>query len=302
MGRKRKQTILANIASQVHYYNALSELYVGTKEIVGLPDTCDTPFIMREFRDKGKCVFVKDPNLGILSLSIGEESAWTPYGRPVEGIAIDYFGKTYPFNAENGAVVYATYGFTTKEFIVPAQTIDFFSRFLATIDRTIKTNVHAMRTPVLLQADSDKQLESLKALFEEYDGLMPFIFADKKLTELNKISALNLNTPDFTKTLWDLKTNVTNEVLEYLGIPTTSTLSRERVNTAEIITNNASAIAFRQSPLKAIQQGLDRANKIFGTDMRIQFTDMSASLLDGLNTEQPGVIVEEEEKGEIDNE
>jgi len=301
MGRRKNEVVIANLNAYTHYYGELSDLYVATKEIKNLPDTCDLIFIMQHLRDEGKFVLVNHNDLGVLSLAAGAENEWNPYGIPVRGIAYDYFGHPYEWDSTNGTTIYANFGYTQKTPIIPAVAIDFFARALSLIKRTIDTNVYSMRTPVLLQAENEKQLESLKALFREYDGMMPFIFADKALTEINKISALNLNVHDFTTSLWALYQNIMNEALTYLGIPNSAIEKRERVNVQEVLTNNGGTVAFRLSTLKAIQQGLDRFNKLGVTDkMEIQFSDYSLAYIDGMNAdnnEQGGYddVTEEEE-------
>ena len=296
---RKTEAIIANLNSYSHYYGELSDLYVATKEIKNLPDTCDLVFIMQHLRDEGKFILYNDPDLGVLSLAAGAETAWNPYGIPVAGQAFDYFGKVYDWNSSNGTIVYANYGFTQKTPIIPALAIDFYAKALSLIKRTIDINVYSMRTPILLQAENEKQLASLKALFLEYDGMMPAIFADKALTEINKLTALNLNVHDFTSSLWQLYQNIMNEALTYLGIPNSAIEKRERVNVEEVVTNNAGAVAFRLSTLKAIQQGLDRFNKLgVAPKMIVQFADFSDAYVDGTNNDDDGGdadITEEEE-------
>ncbi len=282
--KSKVEAYVANLKAYAHYYGELSDLYVATKEIKNLPDTCDLTFIMQHLRDQGKIILYNDPDLGVLSLASGAETAWNPYGVPVSGTAIDYFGKEYAWDSSNGTIVYANYGFTQKNPVIPAFAIDFYAKALATIRRTIDINVYSMRTPVLLQAENDKQIASLKSLFEAYDGMMPFAFASKALTEINKLSAINMNTHDFTVSLWSLFQNVMNEALTYLGIPNTAIEKRERVNIQEVMSNNAGAVALRLSTLKAIQQGLDRFNKLKVTaPMKVQFADFSDVYVDGSN-------------------
>lgn len=283
MGRKRRETQIANLQAFTRNYSDLSELYVSTKEIVNLPDTAYAPWIFRLLRDEGKFVLINDPDLGVISLQLAYEDKWNIYGVVTDGAGIDFFGKTYNFNASNGTVVYANYGFTMREHIAPILMIEEYARRLAAIERTLDINVYAMRTPIMLNAESDKQIETLKSIFRDYDGMMPVLFADSKMKELTKMQAIDLLTKDYTRPLWDLKMNVMNEALTRLGIPNSAVEKRERVNVQEVISNNAGAIAFRQSPLKAIQLGLDDFNKKAGTDMHIEFTDNTESYIDGYN-------------------
>lgn len=280
---KTKKTLIANLSTYQHYNNELSELYMTTKEIENLPDSCDLPFMMRHFRDEGAVVLLNSPDFGVIPLALGAVDKWGPTGIPLAGYATDYWGKQYKFDPSNGTVVYANYGYTSATPSVPAIDIDWFAKKLTEIDMTISTNVYAMRTPVVLAMADEKQREAMQRLFGVYDGHEPFIFADKKFRDLNEIKAINTGVVDYTVNLRELKKDVWNSALTFVGVPNSSVEKRERVNVQEVVTNNSGVVAMRYSPLKAIQTGLDRFNKIAGTEMRIQYSDASQAYIDGYN-------------------
>ena len=282
MGRSKK-ALIANLSTYQHYNSQLSELYMTTKEIENLPDSCDLPFMMRHFRDEGAVVLLDDPILGVIPLALGGVTEWGPTGLPLAGYAIDYWGKQYSFTPKNGTVVYANYGYTSATPSIPACEIDWYSKKLTEIDLTLSTNVYAMRTPIVLAMADEKQRESMKKMFEVYDGHEPFIYADKKFRDLNDIKAINTGVVDYTVNLRELKKDVWNSALTYVGVPNSSVEKRERLNVQEVVTNNSGVVAMRYSPLKAIQTGLDRFNKISGTDMHIQYSDASQAYIDGYN-------------------
>ena len=115
-------------------------------------------------------------------------------------------------------------------------TINLFAYRLAEAQRTADVNIKAQRTPILITTDQ-KQLFSLKKMYEEYDGNTPAIFADKNLITPDALKALKTDAPFIAQNIMDYKREIWNEFLTFLGISNLSE-KRERMVTNEIDSNN----------------------------------------------------------------
>ena len=99
--------------------------------------------------------------------------------------------------------------------------------------------------------------------------------------------------------LYDLKVNIWNEALTYLGIPNVSMQKRERMITDEVQRAQGGTMASRNSRLYARQQAAEQINDLFGLDIWPKFRDDIGDL-----ATMPGAdpARETEEEGGPDNE
>ena len=146
-----------------------------------------------------------------------------------------------------------------------------FARRLYNIDRIIDVNANAQKTPVLLQG-TEKQRLTLLNLYKEYDGNAPFIFGDKNL-DLNSLKSLSTNAPYVCDKLYQLKTQIWNEALTYLGISNINIQKKERLISDEVTRNQGGTIASRYSRLESRRQAVKKINDMFGTNIEVNYRE-----------------------------
>ena len=100
----------------------------------------------------------------------------------------------------------------------------------------------------------------------QYDGNMPFIFADKSLNT-NQLQAIKTDAPYVADKLYQLKTQIWNEALTYLGISNINVQKKERLITDEVTRNQGGTIASRYSRLNARRDACKQINTMFGLDV-----------------------------------
>ena len=132
-----------------------------------------------------------------------------------------------------------------------------FARRLYNIDRIIDINANAQKTPVLVLGN-EKQRLTLLNLYKEYDGI---IFGDKNL-DINALKALSTNAPYVCDKLYQLKTQIWNEALTYLGISNINIQKKERLITDEVTRNQGGTIASRYSRLETRRQAVEKINEM----------------------------------------
>ena len=100
----------------------------------------------------------------------------------------------------------------------------------------------------------------------QYQGNMPFIFADKSLNT-NGLTVLKTDAPYVCDKLYTLKTQIWNEALTYLGISNINIQKKERLITDEVTRNQGGTIASRYSRLNARRDACKQINAMFGLDI-----------------------------------
>lgn len=273
MRRKRgitsefEDSALMNDRTYMQYFNRLTELSISMFEWKNLPETVDPRYIELHLFETGCMVYFKDDVIGDLCLDCIVNGRLDVYGNPVTRRAFSgYNNYNKMLSIDDSVIIWNNYLHTNS-----ILDVKMFARRLYMLDRIIDVNASAQRTPVLVQG-TEKQRLTLLNLYKEFEGNAPFIFGDKNL-DLNSLKVLNTNAPYVADKLYDLKTQVWNEALTYLGISNISNVKKERMITDEVNRNLGGTIASRYSRLESRQEAVEKINKMFGTDISVEYRD-----------------------------
>ena len=112
----------------------------------------------------------------------------------------------------------------------------------------------------------------MKNLYAQYMGNEPFIFGDKNL-DLSGIKTLDTTSPYVADKLYELKTQIWNEALTYLGISNINVVKKERMITDEVTRNQGGTVASRYSRLESRRQACKQINEMFGLDIWVDYRE-----------------------------
>lgn len=249
-----------NNATFRQYYNRLTELSISMFEWKNLPDTVDPRYLELTLFTDGQAVFFKDEEIGFLALQNAKGGKFNVYRIPVNRRAYAVNGYQKDLTDKDSVIIFNNYLHSNSRLDV-----EMFSRRLWNLDRAIDVNANAQKTPVLIQCDETQRLTMLN-LYKKYDGNEPFIFGDKNLNP-NAIKTLKTDAPYVADKLYQLKTQIWNEALTYLGISNINITKKERLITDEVTRNQGGTIASRYSRLEARRDACREINKMFGLDI-----------------------------------
>lgn len=271
MGRRRtnfEESAWTNNGTYMQYFNRLTELSVSMFEWLNVPDSIDVRFLeLTLFRD-GKAVFFKDEDMDeYLALKCAVNGGFNVYGIPVNRRAYSPTNNYQKQLTENDSVIIYN-NFLHKNSMLD---VKMFSKRLYNLDRIIDVNANAQKTPVLVTAPAEQRLTMLN-LYKEVDGNAPVIFGDKNL-DLKNITAINTDAPYVADKLYQLKTQIWNEALTYLGISNTNITKKERMITDEVVRNMGGVIASRYSRLESRREAVEKINKMFGLNIEVNYRE-----------------------------
>lgn len=248
------------------YYNRLTELSVSMFEWKNVPDTIDVRFLELALFSDGLAVFFYDDVLGYLALRCAIGGRMNVYRIPTKRRA--YAANRYNKNLDesNSVIIFNNYLHTNSMIDV-----ELFAKRLYNLDRAIDVNANAQKTPILVQCDETQRL-TLKNVYMKYDGNEPVIFGDKNLNP-NSIKVLQTGAPYVADKLYQLKTQIWNEALTYLGISNINVTKKERLITDEVTRNQGGTIASRYSRLEARRQACDEINRMFGLNISCNYRE-----------------------------
>lgn len=277
-----------NNRTYLQYYNRLTELALSMFEWKNLPPTVDARFLEMCLYSDGMCVFFKDEVLGYLGLQCMIGGKLNVYRIPTERTAYATNGYQNHLDETNSVIIFNNFLHTNSMLDV-----EMFSKRLYNLDRAIDVNANAQKTPVFIQCDESQRL-TMKNLYEQYEGNAPYIFGTKNM-DANSIKVLKTDAPFVCDKLYELKTQLWNECLTYLGISNINVNKKERLITDEVMRNMGGVIASRYSRLESRRQAVEQINKMFDLNIEVDYREDYREMVDS------NMIETESENDDNDN-
>lgn len=286
MGRRKHdifdESMILNNLTYRQYLNRLTELAISMFEWKNLPKTVDERYLELHLFETGCMVYFKDEVIGDLCLDCIVNGRLDVYGNPLLRRAYSGYNNYQKLlKYDNSVIIWNNYlhGNSILD-------VEMFARRLYNIDRIIDVNANAQKTPVLVLGN-EKQRLTLLNLYKEYDGNAPFIFGDKNM-DINALKALDTNAPYVCDKLYQLKTQIWNEALTYLGISNINIQKKERLITDEVTRNQGGTIASRYSRLETRRQAVEKINEMFGTNIEVNYREDFQQIDNDNQPEDPG--------------
>ena len=259
-------TLKSNNRTWLKYFLRLVELGTSMFEWKNVPDSVDVRYLEMCLLSDGQAVFFKDDVLDYLALRCAVGGRLDVYQIPTNRRAYADNGFSAQLDETNSVIIWNNYLHTNSY----AELIN-YAQDLWDIERSIIVNAKAQKTPVLITCE-ENQRTTLKNTYMQYDGNIPVIFADKSLNP-NSIKAISTGAPYVADKLYQLKTEIWNEALTYLGIPNVNINKKERLISDEVERHNGGTIANRQSRLQMRKLACEQINRMFGLNMDVDFRD-----------------------------
>lgn len=291
MGRRKTyfdESAIINNRTYVQYVNRLTELAISMFEWKGLPESVDSRYIELHLFSNGCMVYFNDEVMGNLCLDCTYNGGLDVYGYPILRRAYSsYNGYNRLLKDSNSVIIWNNLLHIPSEADIRA-----YARRLWMLDRIIDVNANAQKTPILVQGN-EKQRLSLVNLYKEYDGNAPVIFGDSSLNT-EGLKSISTGAPYVADRIYELKTQIWNEALTYLGISNINIQKKERLITDEVTRNQGGTVASRYSRLEARRQAVERINDMFGTNIKVNYRE------DYQEIESEDVFNNEENGGDSD--
>lgn len=257
-----------NNGTYMQYFNRLTELSISMFEWENVPEEIDVRFLELTLFQDGKAVFFKDSDMDeYLALKCAVNGGFNVYGIPVNRRAYSPTNGYQKQLTEDDSVIIWN-NMLHKNSILEIKN---FAKRLYNLDRIIDVNANAQKTPVLVLAQPEQRLTMVN-LFKEMDGNAPVIFGDKNL-DIQNIRAVSTEAPYIADKIYQLKTQIWNEALTYLGISNTNITKKERMVTDEVVRNMGGVIASRYSRLDSRRKAAEEINKMFGLNIEVNYKE-----------------------------
>ena len=255
---KKRQTLtdwLNNFTYRT-IYNRFQLIATSAFTWEGLPPGMEERHIEKLLFEHGKAAFFEDKDMTYLCLRADESGEVNVYGDHLYYTATG-FNYSRRLNADDFVLI--------ENNLLRLSTLDFvmfYTYKLAEIERTMDVNVKSVKTPTVFTCD-DKDVLTWKRIFQQVDGNVPAVFADKNLN-VDGIKALSTGAKFLGNELTDYKRSVENELLTLLGLNNLPTDKKERLITDEANSNNQLIQSFIDLQLDARIKAAEAINMKYG--------------------------------------
>lgn len=228
----------------------------------GLPEGIEERHIERELFNHGKCIFFRATGMDYMALECQSSGQVNVYGDPLAYLAhgVNYHKRIQADECviiENNKLRLAT-----RDFIL------YYVNKLTEAERTMDVNIKACKTPVVFACD-DKDVLTFKRIFQQVDGNVPAIFADRGLN-LDSIQAFLTGVKFMGNELMDYSQSVENKLLTFLGENNPAVDKKERLLTDEVNANNQLIDSFGMLQLEARERACEAINKMYGLSISVK--------------------------------
>lgn len=290
MPRRKHKTQFDNSAiinnyTYEFYLERLMELSISMFDWQNLPESIDARFLETILFQNGSIVFFKDEDLDsrttsnqlglaenrldegtYLTLPVAMNGKWNVYNVPTDRRAYSSNGYQKDLTQDNSVIIYNNMIRTNS-----VLTCKLYATRLWNLDRIIDVNANAQKTPVLIVCDEQQRLTALQ-VYQKWDGNEPVIFGDKNL-DMKVLQVLRTDAPYVGDKIYQLKTEIWNEALTYLGISNINYQKKERMISDEVLRNQGGTIASRYSRLEARREAVEQINDMFGLDIEVNYRE-----------------------------
>ena len=166
------------------------------------------------------------------------------------------------------------------------------------IVKELRGNLATAHLPIIMvTAKSENEKMSMKNAYMQYDGNQPVIYGDSGMMP-DAIKVLKTDAPFVADRIQELRNQIWNEAISFLGISNVAYQKKERMITDEVMRQMGGTIASRNSRLEARRQAAEEINEMFGTEIEVHFRENS----ENSEIEPWGDYPAEETEGGLNNE
>ena len=263
MAKKRAtlSDLLNDLTFRTHYdKNRL--ICMNEYEWTGLPEGIEPRHIERLLFKTGYAVFFRDPSMSYMVLEGHQDGHMNVYGDPL-GYRVHGYNYQRHLKAEECVLI--------RNNLLALPTEPFILHYVNKIteaERTMDVNIKACKTPVVFACD-DKDVLTFKRIFQQVDGNVPAIFADRGLN-LDSIQAFLTGVKFMGNELMDYKRSVESDLLTFLGQNNTPVDKKERLITDEAEANDQLIASFADLQLTAREKACEEINAMFGLSLSVR--------------------------------
>lgn len=268
--RKPKDVDGVANTSNLYYRDWLLKKILSRFEFSGIPSYWDLDYFLETLFLDGK-VCITDTGIGVIPLKCCTTGIGV-FEQPTECIianpVLGNFRRTIDVDC---ALIKIQYNYSGVSWM-----INRYSTLLAMCDSSVAVNLMNSKAAFIFKASSKAQSATLKTMYDDITCGKPAVFVGEN-GALNSENVFNIPVKQnfVADDIQLLKRKIINEFLTDIGINNTNLDKRERLTDDEVNANNDEVLANIQHWLDNINDGVERANKLFNLGLSVKIRDFN---------------------------
>lgn len=280
------QSAQYNEQTFMFYYDWLIQLACSRFQWQGLPDGIDKRFMELVINSQGLAVFFYEENNYDQFFCTQATAAGTinMYREPT---IYQAYGAG-SFNYHLKAATHATKKGETNGYCIPIWNnftrtptifaLELYARRLSNIDRAIDTNLAAQKMPIFITC-SETQRMTVDEIVKQWQGNEPAVIGDSLSLDGVQIGYISSGVDYVTDKLLKDKMTIWCEIMSYLGINNNNIVKGERVQAAEVNSNNSEIEKSSLMALDTRRWACDDINRLYDlevwVDMAVDYSSVN---------------------------
>lgn len=239
------------------YLKLIEMLAVSRFEWHGLPDGIDERYLELTLFENGLALFHPNREWKRFVVSGGAIGGLNNYNNPTKftPIAPQYHPGT--MDGKHCVPIWDNPLRATMRDIVA----DYAIR-LANCDKAIDVNLDNVAIPLIIRTKETQKL-TVQQMMQAREQGAPYVYTYDTMDTDGMFATFPNQTPNLSKDLLEVKNQIWNEMVTFLGIQNSSTEKRERLVADEAEYAQERTNVYRQSYLKCRQQACDQINRLW---------------------------------------
>lgn len=248
------------------YFNYLLNISSVMFKYENLPDSIDAFYLEFIMQTRGFCIITKDQSLGVVALEATMGGKLNHYYLPTFFRGVDPTGILNKEYMLDDVVIFKNSPLYTP--LVPQ--LRYYAKQLALCSDTINVNLDAQWTPYIIQGDK-RAMNQFNNFIKKIRSGVKTIFTAKNHDIMGSLQVLPTQAPFVALDVNEAKQSILRECMTFLGIDNSNQDKRERVQSAEVYSNNTQIIASRNIWLSQRQEAVKKLNKKYNLDVSVTF-------------------------------
>lgn len=265
-------TVHTNSSLKFYYQKYLIEKIFSIYEFKNIPKDWYMPYFQYTLFCLGFIGVMESDKFGIVCQH-GTLSGMGLYYQPTRFIVNNpLFDKTYNLLINNECTVIKL----QPNYSGVMDIVSFYADMLALCAESSAINLINTKLAYVYMSDNDRQAESFKRMHDKITAGNPAVFVDKNLFNDDGTPRWVLFNQNLRNTYiaGDILVDMAKWMDAFnsdIGIPNANTEKKERLITDEVNANNVDTIAKASVWLECLKDGIERTNKLFGTNISVDF-------------------------------
>lgn len=264
------------LRAEILHMQKYINLYCNRFEFDGLPKETknisakNNIFLVMMFFAPAVAIF-KDEALGVQILPVTGGFKFDIAGNPTQWEVFGMNGYRKKLNDTNSVLLPNDYAYS-----IPFLQILYNLRYMLECDMTHKQNLLAQRQPLIMEMEEDEK-KSANSFLSKLAGFESVIKVRVRHKEDTKKMSSTYNTQAFSsgrpfegEKLGADYRYFENRIYSYLGYNNENIEKKERLLKDEVNANNEVVTSNYTTALQCLKEGLEKANKMFGTNITVK--------------------------------